>query len=171
MAFRRTVVRGGRSSKRESQWLDIAFVATTLTTPGGTITNSASAAVLALRPFTIIRVHMEIFVISDQAAAIEQQAGAYGLAVVSDQALAIGITAVPTPVTDMGSDLWFLHQIYFVNSSSLTDRSMPGQKYSIDSKAMRKVNDDQDIAFVAETSAVAAGAILFTAGRMLVKRG
>ena len=45
---------------------------------------------------------------SDQSAATELFIGNLGLAVVSDQATAVGVTAVPTPATDRGSDLWFL---------------------------------------------------------------
>ncbi len=93
-------------------------------------------------------------VTSDQQIATETQIAAFGLCVVSDQALAIGITAVPTPVTDLGSDLWFVHQMTFNDftfASAASYQSSAGRIYEIDSKAMRKVNDDQDIVLVFET--------------------
>ncbi len=131
--------------------------------------GSLNAAALAMRPFTIVRQHYELYVISDQAAAIEQQMGAFGVAVVSDQASAIGVTAVPTPITDLGSDLWVTHQIFMGDASTITDRSIPGARYSVDSKAMRRVNNDQDVVIVAELDTQGQGFILFAGGRFLVK--
>ena len=141
-----------------------------MTAIGGTIIFALNAAALAMRPFTIIRSRFELFVFSDQSAAIEPQVGAFGIAVVSDQAVAAGVAAVPTPVTDMGSDLWFVHQNYSGRESSTVDVSEPGNRISIDSKAMRKVDIGQDIVVVAENDTnVGAGQILFSAGRMLIK--
>ncbi len=158
-----------RSAKRQSDWFGIAFADTTLTTIGGTIVASLNATALAMRPFTIVRTHLEVMVMSDQSGAVERQAGAIGVAVVSDQASAIGVTAVPTPVTDLASDLWYLHQVLFATESSLTDRATPGNFYSIDSKAMRKVNADEDVVFVEEFSSVGSGIRIFMGGRFLVK--
>ncbi len=113
---------------------------------------------------------MEIMLRSDQAAAIETQAAAIGMAVVSDQASAIGVTAVPTPITDGASDLWYLHKYIFADESNLTDRTRGATKVSIDSKAMRKVNGDEDIVLVSELSgAIGAGAIITVALRFLLK--
>jgi len=130
---------------------------------------SLNAAALALRPFTIVRTRMELQLRSDQAAAIEFQRASFGLAVVSDQAVAVGVTAVPTPFTDMGSDLWFVHQNLWGDESNLTDRTRPSTYVTIDSKAMRKVDIGQDIVVVAEFGTGGGGAILGAAGRMLVK--
>ena len=55
-----------------------------------------SAIGLALRPFTLIRVRGIFTIASDQSAATETQVGALGVAVVSEQAASIGVTAVPT---------------------------------------------------------------------------
>ncbi len=158
-----------RKTKRLSTWLDVPFSTTTMTAAGGTIIASLNAAALAIRPFTIVRTHLEAQVFSDQSAAIERQACAVGLAVVSDQAAAIGVTAVPTPVTDLGSDFWFVHQVMFATEGTLTDRTTPGTQYSIDSKAMRKVEGDSDLVVVGEFSALGGGVRLFLAGRILIK--
>ena len=161
--------RFARGPRRSSLWLEISPVLTTLTTPGGTITNAANAAILAQRPFTVVRTIMEFQLVSDQAAAVEEQAVAFGMAVVSDQALAIGVTAVPTPGTDAGSDLFFFHKYMFADESNLTDRTKGGSRYSVQSRAMRKVDEDSDIAIVAELQTIGFGARLFSAGRMLIK--
>ena len=88
---------------------------------------------------------------------------------VSDQASAIGVTAVPTPVTDFASDLWFFHKHFFAMESALTDRTRGGFIGSVDSKAMRKVNPDEDVVFVIQSAAASSGLILNMAGRMLIK--
>jgi len=160
------------ATRRQTAWLGFSPALSTLTTAGGTIVYSLNAAALAARPFTVVRTHMELYIISDQAAASEDQIGAFGWCVVSDQALAIGVTAVPTPITDLGSDLFFVHKIAM--SSLLKDSTagfaaVAGTPYTVDSKAMRKVNDDQDIVGVAEVAVAGNGIILFSAGRMLVK--
>ncbi len=159
-----------RSMRRETLWIPIDPVSTALSAVGGTIINSANAALLALRPFTIVRTRIELNVQTDQIAASENQVGGYGVAVVSDQAVAIGVTAVPTPITDQGSDLWLawqgmLGQMRFT-AGSFANLST---RYTIDSKAMRKVEDGQDVVFVGEFSAVANGMNLLSIGRMLIK--
>jgi len=164
-------VQRGRGPKRLSSWFQFQPIVATLTAVGGTVLYTLNAAALALRPFTIVRTRFKYMVISDQAAAIENQVGAVGMAVVSDQASAVGVTAVPTPITDMASDLWFQHEIFMGNYSSLTDRSFgaPGPR-EIDSKAMRKVDIGQDIVVVSEFDSTTSGGFqIFIAGRMLVK--
>jgi len=173
MAIRRArSVRGG-GSKRETEWISIAPTLTVFTAAGGTILNTASAGLLTKRPFTIIRTHLTVLMTSDQLAADELQGGALGMCLVSDQAAAIGVTAVPTPVTDQGSDLWYLHQWIMNDFAFVTGVGFDGQAgrlVHIDSKAMRKVNGDQDILLVGELSSVISSGFSFAiAGRMLIK--
>jgi len=153
-------------------WISFNWERATMTSEGGTLLASLNAAALALTPFTIIRTRMNIHVISDQAAANELQFGAVGAAVVSLQASAIGVTAVPTPVTDMGSDLFFVHQNY-VGAGFGTGVAAPGriegQFLTVDSKAMRKVNDDQDLVLVTEFDSEGGGQIVSVAARFLLK--
>jgi len=169
MAGRYSRSRGRLGSPRETLWVRVDAVDATFTAVGGTILTASNAAFLALRPFTIIRQYYEIQIRSDQAAAIEQQNFAYGVAVVSDQAAAIGVTAVPTPNTDSGSDLWMLHQFIFGQESNLTDRSQPARQMEVESKAMRKVEDGQTILTIGEFMTTGNGFIATVAGRMLIK--
>ena len=162
-----SVVVGAR--RRESVWFSSAIAATTLGS-GSVILYSLNAAALAFRPFTIIRTILDIAIRSDQAAAVEVQSVAIGKAVVSDQAAAVGVTAVPTPVTDVGSDLWFLHQTMFAEESALTDRAKPHGLWHIESRAMRKVLDGQTMLTILEVNgATGQGAIIRTMGRFLIK--
>ena len=169
MARRHQVVRRGVSQKRSSTWLFIGFAKTTLTAAGGTIIAGLNAAALALRPFTIVRTHIQMLVSSDQAAAIEFQMGALGIEVVSEQASVAGVAAVPTPVTQMGSEFWLAHQVFMGDESNITDRTRNASHFAIDSKAMRKVTEAEDVLIVAEFDATGGGMDLFTAGRMLIK--
>ncbi len=172
MARRRDFVRGASAirSSRLTTWFQFQPTATTISAAStGTLVASLNAAALALRPFTIVRSRFEIGLVSDQAAAIESQSIGMGIAVVSDEASAVGITAVPTPITEMGSNLWLLHTLLFSRESTLTDRSIVGGYKSVDSKAMRKVEVGQDVILVLETSAVSSGCVVTMGGRMLIK--
>jgi len=164
-------LRQGQS--RETLWLAIGESITTLAAANtAAMVNALNAAALALTPFTIIRTYIEWSMMSDQLAVIEDQQVALGQAVVSVQASAIGVTAVPTPFTDLGSDLFFLHQIMtsrFVDLGTAVEVGPTPIHRTVDSKAMRKVEDQQDVVMTLENSSVAAGSRNLTAGRLLVK--
>ena len=164
------LVRGG-VKRRETLWLGVDETNTTVGSVGAAvIINSLSVAALALRPFTIIRVRGNLFMVSDQQAASETYQAALGACVVSFQSSVIGVTAVPTPVTDRGSDLWFLYEAMFgrFTFGSGVAFIQGGENRQYDSKGMRKVNDDQDAIFVLE-NAFAAGTTVGHEARMLIK--
>ena len=164
--------RGGRTTvRRKSLWLFITTTNTSLSSANASaLIVSLNAAALALRPFTIVRTIGELLVVSDQLAAAETFRAAMGFAVVSDQASAIGVTAVPTPITDAGSDLWFTFaaswgRFFFLSASaaSVSQNAVP-----FDSRAMRKVEDGQDVVAVIENE-FAAGTTVGMSARMLIK--
>jgi len=135
--------------------------------------STLSAGGLLARPFTVIRTHLFFGIRTDQVAADESFDCAIGQAVVSDQAAAIGVTAVPTPFTDLGSDLFYLHEILmnrfeFAGASASNIAQMLTWT-KVDSKAMRKVNDDEDLITVIENSSISSGVTVHVAGRFLVK--
>ncbi len=173
MARRREFVRGASAirSSRLTTWFQFVPTETTMASTGSTVlVFTLNAAALALRPFTVVRSHFLIGLRSDQAAAIEVQRAAMGIAVVSDQASAVGITAVPTPVTEAGSNLWLLHQFIFADESNLTDRTRGETHTQVDSKAMRKVEVGEDLVVVVENGGGSVGGSIITlAGRLLVK--
>ncbi len=159
--------------RRESLWVgfagsDVAMAAAST----AVLLTSLNAAALALRPFTVVRTRGVLQIRSDQEAADEVQDVAYGHAVVSDQASAIGITAVPTPVTDDVSDMWFVYQRImnsFRFASGVGFDGGSGRFLEFDSKAMRKVEDGQDMISASETSAFSGGAVLSNHFRYLLK--
>jgi len=132
-----------------------------------------TAVELAKRPFTIIRTRLVVHISSDQLAVDELQVAALGVCVVSSQAVAIGVTAVPTPVSDAGSDLWLAHQPMVGEFAFVTGVGFDaagGKQYMIDSKAQRKVNDDQELIIVVQNSVLSAnGAQVTILGRILIK--
>ncbi len=167
---RRFPVRTG--PRRKSVWLAFQPGQDTITAASTALfVGQLSAADLALRPFTIVRTRGVIHYRSDQVAASEAYGMNYGMAVVSDQASAIGVTAIPTPVTDMSSDLWFLMQqmtsrFEFADATGFIES---GQVLTYDSKAMRKVDIGEDVVVVAETASVHLSCRFIDSFRMLVK--
>jgi len=166
------VLRGGRQ-RRETVWGFIGPLGVTIASVStANLAASLSAAALALRPFTIVRVRFSYLYRSDQASADEAYSVAFGMCVVSDQAVAIGVTAVPTPATDAGSDLWFVHDFGFgaLEADSTAGRlAEMGHSRNVDSKAMRKVEEGEDMVAVIETTALSNGMVFNGAGRFLLK--
>ncbi len=165
------VLRGGRNV-RETRWGATSVVqGTPMAASTAILLTSLGATVLAMRPLTIVRTRGVILGRSDQSAASEDYSFGYGHAVVSEQAVAIGVTAVPTPMTDADSDLWFVYesvigQLIFSDATGIFEA---GQRVAFDSKAMRKVEDGQDAISVVETSSLSAGAIIQVQFRCLFK--
>ncbi len=161
--------------RRETQWIGDNMSATTITAAStATLINVLSTVDLALRPFTIVRTRGYMHWVSDQSAGTELYGGVYGEAVVSEQASAIGVTAIPTPVTDTDSDLFYTYEPFggqFVLSDA-TGIMEAGWFRTFDSKAMRKVEDGQDAITVVESNVAAFGGggfIFSKLSRFLIK--
>jgi len=166
------VTRGGRNV-RETVWAALTTVSQATMAAASTAVafGGFTAAVLALRPFTIIRTRGVWRIESDQSAASERQQCALGMAVVTDQALAIGVTAIPTPATDGSSDAFFLHDV-ILNDLLVGDATGFGQigKSSVfDSRAMRKVEEGFDLGASTETFSTSSGVTADTWFRILLK--
>ena len=163
----------GRSSRRETLWLRIAETQTTLAGAStAALFTGFTSTLLAARPFTIIRTRGWFSMRSDQISSDETYGVGLGMAVVSDQAAAIGITAVPTPSTDGDSDLFFLYEemysrFEFFDATGVNPQNSIGRTF--DSKASRKVEEGQDLAITVETGTISLGAVVIKAGRMLIK--
>ena len=161
----------GRSSGRLTEWFGTQFAGDVVDLPAasGIIALSLTAAELAKRPFTITRTVGLLAVRSDQAVAEEAPFGAMGGIVVSDKALALGFTAVPDPVTQSSSDEWFLYQNFIADGAASTNVGQRISQYQFDSRAQRKVQDGEDIAFVVANSSAADGCRFLLVLRLLVK--
>ena len=163
------IQRGG-ARRRDTIWVGAGWAEQNIAS-GAVLFSSFGATILALRPFTVVRTRGMLLVNSDQTGATERQLGAYGMAIVSEQAVAIGVTAIPTPETDIDSDMWFLYEPFaamqnFVSGVGISDGYRP---QTFDSRAMRKVEDGQDFVEVVELASVSDGCTFQVQFRMLLK--
>ena len=104
---------------------------------------------------TILRTVGLMAVRSDQSAAAEEQLGAFGMYVVSDRAIAIGLSAIPGPVTNIDDDGWFMYQPVaqaFLFLTAAGFESDNARHYPFDSKAKRVVPSGMGIAVMVENS-------------------
>jgi len=157
--------------RRETLWFSVIETLTVVATGTPVLLGTLNAAALAQRPFTFVRSRGFVYVDTDQEAADEHQSAAVGQAVVSDQATAIGVTAVPTPVTDSNSDLWYVYE-WAVSDFKFGDGTgfgRVGNGVQIDSKAMRKVEEGQDAITAVELGATSSGATVTLVIRNLIK--
>ncbi len=172
MAFRQRRRFIAAGSRRSTSWLPIDA---TITVFSGTavLLNALTTEEKAKRPFTIIRCYLSSMIQSDQGAVSENFGVAVGIAVVSDQARAVGITALPTPATDIGSDLWMLHGFSygrFAFNTGVGFDDHAGHIKDFSSKGMRKVNADQDVVIVQERIVIGSSeGNINLVGRVLIK--
>jgi len=162
------VLRGG-SNRRSTLWFFMpTSVVTIAAASTATLGFTLNAAALALRPFTIVRSRYQWHCRADVVTGGENWGGAIASAVISDQASAIGVTAVPTPITDQGSDLFFMYDQAYGRFGG-TQVEEVGLFQQIDSKAMRKVEEGQDLGVMFETPSFVNSMVNAFGGRLLIK--
>jgi len=147
----------GRRARKATQWSSTNAPAALGNLAAATSVIDSTFVTSSATPETILRIRGLFTVQSDQAAASETPLGAIGICVVSDQAVAAGVASVPTPATEGASDLWLMHQYFhapmvFVSGVGVHNLAF---QYQIDSKAMRKVSEDETMIVVVENSSSA----------------
>jgi len=167
---RRTVSSFRRGPRKATDWSASVILAGPINVPG-------SSAVL-LETFTpiaggetVIRTRGMLAWSTDQVGADEDQIGAFGIAIVSAQAASVGITAIPHPGTDAAWGGWLYHTYFFSKFELLSSvGANPDMAHSlvIDSKAMRKVDEDDRLVVVVENTA-ATGFEVYNSERFLSK--
>ena len=159
--------RGSSGARIRPSWVYFQSPVTTLAASSKILVGGFTISTESFEE-TILRTRIELYVISDQSSLHEFQTGAFGMYVVSDLAFAAGIASIPDPFTDGSDDGWFVHQT-IVSSGVLGTSSENGDRYTIDSKAMRKIPEGSTVAIVMANSNVLHG-FQFVAGiRMLSK--
>ena len=172
----RNVSNRDRSRRRETEWSE---------GPGSTgvtnVTASGSAfvglGVAAAHPgLTQIRLRglLDLWIRGNPATDGDGYFGAFGIGIVEAPAFAIGITAVPTPVTDAASETWLYHHFFSVHMGDITggagQSSMMHQRIVVDSKAMRKTPPNVVMYAVIESVEIgAANMDVFFDSRALLK--
>ncbi len=170
MARRRTSF--VRPAPRSMVWIGTNSIETAVGASSAVLLISLNAAALAIRPFTIVRTRLVLHYQSDQATASEFTRAVYSMQVVTASASTAGIASLPTPITEPNSD-YFVYQPLIQNNViasaiGFTEAVGQGRYWTVDSKAMRKVGQDDDVVGVVE-SAEALGWRMAAVGRMLVK--
>ena len=178
----RVSVHRSSGPKRATTWAAGADVVGVIALAANTkaLIQSLTATVIgAVAPAggTIVRTRGTLWVASDQATAPEEPIGALGMMVVTDTARAVGVTAVPTPVTDSFDDRFFLWQswqagIMFVQQDATGVQIWNGwTRYDFDSKAQRKFTNTDAIVVTMENSHASDAVEFQLQFRMLLKPG
>jgi len=162
-----------RPPKKTVMWIGNTPRSSPLVVPANssTLDSVLDAGALALRPFTILRMRGVLVAGSDQGAATEDWIGVYGMMIVTDSASAIGITAIPTPVTEPESS-WSLYIPVagsFRFASGVGIDAQAATVFPFDSKAMRKVGIDDDLVGVIQNFSGADGLQVHMVGRTLIQ--
>ena len=147
-----TLRRGSRltrsSSRRKTAWSvgpgDTSPV--TLTGSGSTILGAGVVPTVLSSTIVRIRGLLGLTLVANGAVG-DGYVGAVGIGLVTSSAFAIGITALPTPITDVAWNGWMWHQ--FIDLRAFAGQSGSGsaaifgfhKDYEVDSKAMRKFPD------------------------------
>ena len=170
MALRHRSSRVVSGNRRLVEWIASAdFTAFTALAGGAAILHQS---ISLGEPFTIVRTRGSLYVASDQIVASELTAGALGMAVVTTQAAGIGVTAVPTPIADQGSESFFLQRPYGINfgttAAGTAAADIQGWEFMFDSKGQRKVTESETVAVLLE-NATLVGINFALVFRMLLK--
>ena len=146
-----------RGPRRATDW-SASSVQTTI----DTVVSGGASLLESFTPIvggeTLIRTRGLVTIRSDQVAASEDIIGAFGIGVVTKQAISVGITAIPHPGTDAAWGGWVVHQYYgerfqFFSSVGINGGNNALSHYPVDSKGMRKIDEDEGLVVVFENMA------------------
>ena len=165
MALRRGLTLLRTSAKRKTAW----GVGPVTTAGGQAITASAKilgaqGSVAQTDGLTLVRTRGElVLALSAATATFDGFTGAFGIGLVSAQAFAIGLTAIPGPLAEEDWDGWLVHRYFhLVAFGPIVAANVslePGQvhattaalRFEIDSKAMRKFQENMVLVAMLET--------------------
>ena len=159
-----------RQSRPNRDWTGIAPAAATIIPASSKVLIATFVLASPGIDETILRTVGQISVAPDQTAAQEFQIGGFGLCIVTDRAVTVGITAIPDPVTEVDDDMWFVYvlfcQEFFPGAGTSTDFNMR-TNYAFDSRAKRILTDGYTVAIVAANSHATHGLTIVPQFRML----
>ena len=155
MARRSRFPRPSQSPKRLTTWSKGPDEVDRTTTGSGQVIWSLGLVPLQ-SGLTIVRIRGMMSLTLTVATAIgDGFVGASGICLVSDEATAIGATAVPGPISEADWDGWMWHQFWDVRAVTATiadgvNAHGASKVLEIDSKAMRKLPDGWTLIGVTE---------------------
>ena len=163
-----------RSARRKTAWgVGPRGRTAGITAAGNTL--FATAAAVVLEAITLVRTRGELTVVGTVATALDDGFAevAAGICIVTENAIGIGVTAVPDPIADRTWDgwLWYWNGGMIADSTAVSVGNGGNKVITIDSKAMRKLRStDRLIGLVATGSLNGAATIVATLNtRMLFK--
>jgi len=162
----RTQVRQG--PRRQLKWLDLQVPNQAVIANQQVLLLSLTAAELEIRPFTIVRTRFYLAWESDQTAAVEFFGGVVALVHTTQKAVAIGITAIDTPIAEPNSSNFLVYEPFFGQSVVLGTGAPGPMGRMIDSKGMRKIGPDDDVGLVVAALNLN-GFNVSVVGRVLIK--
>ena len=166
-----------RSARRSTVWLgftDTDFTLIAANSQSGVVAVPEASLEEFPNP-TLVRTRGQIDVKSSDTGAVNDDVRwTAGLAVMDAKQVAAGVTAFPFPGSDSNWDGWFWWSTGIVRQVMTPDFS-EGLTYNrkvIDSKAMRKIGQDQVVACVIETQNAAGtnGILVSVSARFLFKK-
>ena len=152
-----------RAPKRKTVWVGTASSASVAVASAASVIHSSfvPSALSMLAP-TIVRVRGFFSIFPSVLTADLTWFGAYGLCIVSDEALAIGTTAIPRPHDDDDWPGWLVHGYFggHVEADAAGPLLTQPTSFSVDSKAMRKVGVNESVVWMVEAQLGAVTAVL-----------
>ena len=108
---------------------------------------------------TLVRVRGSLYVqLQSSSAAGNYARGAVGIGVTSVEGFAVGVTGVPTPITEQAAESWIWWENFVLESvtdaEAINTGGIGGYRIPIDTKAMRKLNVGDVVYCAVECSAV-----------------
>ena len=95
--------------------------------------------------------------------------GAVGLCIAPENAVGVGITAIPHPVADLEWDGWLWHSFFRISGGLGTGDFSGMASVPVDGKAKRKLTEDDALVAVLECTEIGAATMnVFFDSRMLV---
>jgi len=132
--------------------------------------------VITVNEVTLVRIRGNLrIIIKSSSAAGDGYRGASGIGIVTKEAFAAGAVSMPTPQSNADWDGWLWHSFWTVQAITATiadgvNAAAVSKDIEIDSKAMRKWNDDMTLFGMHEVVELGTSTIEFQAdSRLLVK--
>ena len=153
--FQRRPFRQQRSPQRKTAWIQGPDSVQVSTLAGNTCVLFASfdtrASNLIDSPFTIVRTRGLFSVIDVAVDTAFFPFGAFGAVVVGGEAFDAGVASLPCPYSEAFFDRWLVHQ-YWSTANIISTGVSHGrlERFTIDSRAMRKVETGDVICFLVE---------------------
>ena len=144
----------GSRSKRQVTWIGPSDQSFVQVNSGTKVLHSIFDPFISdMTKPTIVRTRGEVTVVPSVFTGSLDVVGAYGMAVVTDQAVAAGVASIPGPFSEANWDGWLVWRSFGfrLEFDDATGILQAGWRHEVDSKAMRKVSDNETVCMLVES--------------------